>query len=143
MNEFDQFMKHELGVKWYARYTDDFVIVAEKRGHLEELLPKIDRFLYEKLKLSLHPEKVSIAKHIGGADFLGYVSLPHHIVLRTKTRRRMMRKLREKVDAYKAGLIREDQLFASLHSYLGILSHANTHRLREQLLNQFWFWLKE
>src|SRR3989338_9127200 len=31
MNEFDQFVKHRLQVKNYARYTDDFVIVSDKK----------------------------------------------------------------------------------------------------------------
>ncbi|TSC55833.1 MAG: RNA-directed DNA polymerase [Parcubacteria group bacterium Greene0416_39] len=29
MNEFDQFVKHELKVKYYVRYTDDFAIVSD------------------------------------------------------------------------------------------------------------------
>jgi len=29
MNEFDQFVKHELRVKYYVRYTDDFVIASD------------------------------------------------------------------------------------------------------------------
>ena len=41
MNEFDQFMKHELKVKNYARYTDDFVIIAKDKTYLQSLLPQI------------------------------------------------------------------------------------------------------
>ncbi len=142
MNEFDQFVKHVLKIKYYARYTDDFVILSESRKYLEYLLPKIEIFLNQSLKLKLHPEKVSLQSYVRGSDFLGYVSLSHHVVPRTKTRKRMMRKLRERVESYKAGAIEEEQLFASLRSYLGILSHANAHDLREEVLNQFWFWLK-
>ena len=31
MNEFDQFVKHELRVKYYVRYTDDFAIVSDNQ----------------------------------------------------------------------------------------------------------------
>ena len=32
INEFDQFMKRELKVKYYIRYADDFVILSEKKA---------------------------------------------------------------------------------------------------------------
>ena len=31
MNEFDQFVKRELKVKYYIRYADDFVILSEEK----------------------------------------------------------------------------------------------------------------
>ncbi|OGZ07596.1 MAG: hypothetical protein A3C93_02240 [Candidatus Lloydbacteria bacterium RIFCSPHIGHO2_02_FULL_54_17] len=143
MNEFDQFVKHGLRVKYYARYTDDFVIVAESRAYLESLLPRLQHFLGRRLKLTLHPNKVSIELCRRGADFLGYVVLSHHTVLRTKTKQRTFRKLEERVSEYKAGVIEESALLASVQSYLGVLSHADAYRLSEILKNQFWFWLKE
>lgn len=36
--------------------------------------------------------------------------------------------------------IQEETLIQSVNSYLGVLSHANTHRLGQKLLNQYWFW---
>jgi hypothetical protein len=143
MNEFDQFVKHTLRVKYYARYTDDFVIVAEDQEYLELLLPHIRKFLSERLRLMLHPNKVSIQPYGQGIDFLGYVVLPHHIVPRTKTKKRIIHKLKGRVAAYKEDVIDEAKLAASLQSYLGVFSHADAHQLSEDLKNQFWFWLKE
>lgn len=40
-NEFDQFVKHELKAKYYARYADDFVFLSRDRRELLECLPKI------------------------------------------------------------------------------------------------------
>jgi len=143
MNEFDQFVKHKLKVKHYCRYTDDFVIVSDNRVYLEDLLPKIETFLENKLRLKLHPEKVSIRKYQQGADFLGYVVLPHHRLVRTKTRKRIFNKLKIKVMEFRTGLISEKTLFQSLNSYLGVFSHANCHDLEQELKNKFWFWMKE
>jgi retron-type reverse transcriptase len=84
MNEFDQFMKHELKVKYYARYTDDFVVVADSIQYLQSLLPDIHQFLHKRLKLQLHPKKVSIRTLVSGADFLGYVVRQRHRLVRTK-----------------------------------------------------------
>ena len=143
MNELDQFVKHNLRVKYYARYTDDFVIVSEDREYLEGLTPKISEFLQKRLALSLHPNKVFIRKYRQGIDFLGYVILLNYSAVRTKTIQRIFRKLRTRIADFKAGNITEATLLGSLNSYLGVLSHADTYKLAEKLKNQFWFWMSE
>ncbi len=122
MNEFDQFVKRELRAKYYIRYADDFVVLSKDRKYLENLLPTIERILEERLKLSLHPEKLFIKTLASGIDFLGWVHFPHHRVLRTTTKRRMMKKLRSKEP--EAGM---------LESYLGLLLHGNTWKLMKKL----------
>ena len=91
----------------------------------------------------LHPEKVSIRKFHQGIDFLGYIRLPHHTIMRVKTKKRMLRKLEQKVKDQKAGLISTDALNQTLQSYLGVLFHANTHKLSEELKNKYGFELHE
>jgi RNA-directed DNA polymerase len=143
MNEFDQFMKHEMRVEHYARYTDDFVIVSNDKEYLENLLPPMEDFLRSKLFLELHPKKIILRKHHRGIDFLGYVILPEHIKMRTKTKRKIPRKLRESVRLYKDGTITELTLKSSLHSYMGVLSHADAYTFEQEVRNKFWFWLSE
>jgi retron-type reverse transcriptase len=143
MNEFDQFMKHDLKVKNYARYTDDFVIVSDDKVYLEGLLEPIREFLKSRLHLDLHPKKITLKKHIQGIDFLGYVILPHHIKLRTKTKRKIPKKIHQRVSLYKNGQINEVAMKSSLASYLGVLSHADTYEMTESVRNMFWFWLNE
>lgn len=140
---FDQFVKHRLKVKYYARYTDDFVVVSDNEEYLQNVLSAMRMFLAEALKLDLHPEKISIRKYTSGIDFLGYVVLPYHIKLRTKTKRRMLRKLKEQVRGYKRGEISEIRLKASLQSYLGVLSHADAYQMSNDLKNMFWWWMSE
>ena len=72
------------------------MVVHRDRKYLQDILTKIEIFLKQELSLHLHPNKVEIRKLSQGIDFLGYVILPHHLVLRTKTKKRMFRKLREK-----------------------------------------------
>lgn len=141
MNEFDQFMKHELKVKYYARYTDDFVILSRNEEYLRDLLPKIADFLDKKLMLQLHPEKVWIKKLHQGIDFLGYQVFLDHRLVRTRTKRRIFTKLKRRVKEYQSGEVSRLSLDQSLNSYLGVLSHANTWKLSQRLKNQFWFWL--
>jgi len=138
MNEFDQFVKHTLRVKHYARYTDDFVIVSADEAQLKTLLPAMEDFLREKLRLTLHPEKVQIVKYRKGVDFLGYVQFPHYRLMREKSKQRMMRKLDGAAYRHRLGDLDDASITATLQSYLGVLSHADAYKLSERLKNQFW-----
>jgi len=122
MNEFDQFVKHKLKTKYYVRYADDFVFLSHDRDQLRELLPYIVVFLRDRLKLKLHPDKVSISTLASGVDFLGWVHFPDHRVLRAATKRRMFRTIEQK-----------DGKKETVQSYLGLLSHGNTRQLQQEV----------
>ncbi|MFA5987883.1 MAG: reverse transcriptase/maturase family protein, partial [Candidatus Paceibacterota bacterium] len=76
LNKLDQFVKHELKIKHYIRYTDDFVIISRDKLYLENLIEPIRSFLLDELALELHPNKIFIRKFHQGIDFLGYIVLP-------------------------------------------------------------------
>ncbi len=103
LNQLDQFMKHSLKIKFYIRYCDDFVMVHENKNYLLNLIPLIQTFLDERLKLKLHPRKVTIKKFSQGVDFLGYVIKPHYKILRTKAKNRMFKKMNSHLDYLKRG----------------------------------------
>ena len=117
MNEFDQFVKHRLKAKYYIRYADDFVILSREQGELERLLSFLQKFLSERLKLSLHPDKVFIKTFASSVDFLGWVHFPHHRVLRTAMKRRMLARVNEHNES----------------SYLGLLKHGNAFALGQSV----------
>jgi RNA-directed DNA polymerase len=119
MNEFDQFAKHVIKAKHYIRYADDFVILSCDKAWLEKLIPRISEFLDRKLRLCLHPAKISIRTIASGVDFLGWVHFPDHRVLRTATKRRMVRRVKE-----------AEALEARVESYIGLLSHGNGRGLQ-------------
>ncbi len=126
MNELDQDVKHDLRMKNYARYADDFVFLSHYRSELLECLPKIDGFLSGSLALNLHPDKVSIKTLASGVDFLGWVHFPHHRVPRIKTKKRMYRRITQSPGRQ------------SVESYLGLLSHGDAHGISVELENLWW-----
>lgn len=119
MNKFDQFVKHKLKAKYYIRYADDFIVLSENKNELEGLLLYIGAFLRTELKLELHPKKVSIKTLASGIDFLGWVNFADHKVLRTATKRRMIKRLKE------------SPTLETTNSYLGLLKHGNTHKIKK------------
>ena len=122
MNEFDQFVKHSLKAKYYIRYADDFVIFSPDRPLLQGLIPLITDFLWNRLKLRLHPNKISISTIASGVDYLGWVNFPDHRVLRTATKRRMFRRL-------EANRGKPE----TVQSYLGLISHGNCQKLKKRI----------
>lgn len=143
LNEFDQFMKHELKEKYYIRYADDFVVLHPQRIHCMDIVRPIDMFLKTELKLELHPRKVIVRKFSQGVDFLGYVCFPHFRIPRLATERRIFRKIREKARLVKNGRLSAESFHQTVQSYFGILGHSNSFQLRQELENQIFFWLSE
>ncbi len=134
LNELDQYVKHILKEKYYLRYCDDFIIASLDRKYLTDLVPKIETFLRDRLRLALHPRKVEIRKILQGVDFLGYVVLPYYRVLRTKTKRRIFSKIDKKAAECKGGLLDKHSLKQSVQSYLGVLKHCKGYNLGEKMM---------
>ena len=120
MNQFDQFVKHRLKQEYYVRYADDFVFLSENKENLVKIIKPIQDFLGKKLQLQIHPDKLSLSTFASGVDYLGCVHFPHHRVLRTKTKRKMSRFVNEE----------------NLPSYLGVLKHTDSYKLRQKVLNK-------
>lgn len=127
LNELDQFVKHKLKVRSYIRYADDFLLLSNNKEYLHNLIGLIKTFLQDKLRLEFHPNKITSRKLEWGIDFLGYIVLPYCRLPRTKTKRRILRKVRS--------LKISDQ---SLASYLGYLSHADAFKVEQELKNLVW-----
>ena len=117
MNRFDQFIKHKLKMKHYIRYADDFVFLSQDKQMLHSIIPAIRSFLLFDLHLTLHPNKIFIKTIASGVDFLGWVHFSDHRVLRSVTKRRMLKR------------VAEHPTDETIASYLGLMSHGNTKRL--------------
>ncbi|MDP2683815.1 MAG: reverse transcriptase/maturase family protein [bacterium] len=124
MNKFDQFVKHKLNARQYIRYADDFVFMADSKLWLESLVPLIRDFLEFKLRLTLHPRKLFLKTLSSGVDFLGWVHFPDHRVFRTTARRRMIK------------CITENPTNETFQSYLGLLKHGNTKKIKSHILDR-------
>ncbi|MBU1103890.1 MAG: reverse transcriptase/maturase family protein [Nanoarchaeota archaeon] len=72
LNELDYFVKHELGVKFYIRYVDDFVLLHSSRKNIFEWMEAIEVFLIDNLRIELHKDKTHIVPLTRGTDFAGF-----------------------------------------------------------------------
>lgn len=69
LNVFDHYMKHTLGVRFYGRYTDDFVLVHQDSEHLASLAPQIERFLKTHLVSYFAPTQAVLGTLYEGDSF--------------------------------------------------------------------------
>lgn len=124
LNELDMFVKHELRVRGYVRYCDDFVLFSNSKQELHEWREAMRESLWEHLGLTY--SKAEVAPVTQGVDFLGYRHFPDKILLRKSTARRVRRRLARLPQQYRAGCITLEQYRSSVASTWGWLRWANT-----------------
>ena len=149
LNALDQFVKHTLKCRWYLRYCDDFVLLANDPTQLQEWRVRIAEFLREGLLLELNPTRERLRPAGDGVDFLGYIVRRDYLLVR----RRVVGHLRERLQRYERQLVLEgpgytrytfdaallDELNAVLASYLGHFKLADSYVLRQHVWQDFSF----
>ncbi|HNV82206.1 MAG: reverse transcriptase/maturase family protein [Tenuifilaceae bacterium] len=146
MNEFDHWVKRELGIKYYGRYVDDFVLIHENKEYLKSLIPLIAVFLQKKLQLQLHPSKIYFQHYSKGVKYLGAVIKPHRIYIGNRTKGNFYDAIetQNKIIQNHKPTKEEQQAFqSSMNSYLGIMKHYKTYKLQKGMLfNNLsgWWW---
>lgn len=137
LNELDQFVKHNLKVKYYIRYVDDFVILHSNKDQLEKWKKEIDTFLMEKLMLELHKDKSKIVPLKQGVPFLGFRIFPYNKIPRKTNIRKFENKLKELRILYKEKQINREQVVEALEGWMAYARQGNTYKYRRKLLRKF------
>ena len=128
LNILDHYIKHNLGVRYYLRYMDDFIILGEDPAELRKELQQINEFVETRLHLHLNPKTTIIAAK-NGVDFVGYRHFPSFRILRKGATRRIKKLLH----AFKTGEVDEELFDRSMESRIGHARHADTFKLCEEL----------
>lgn len=124
LSEFDHWIKQDKKVKYYFRYTDDIVILSDKKQFLHKLLSDILEYLNINLKLKVKDNYQVFPVQSRGIDFVGYRFFGTHTLLRKKIKQNFARMLHNKPND------------ASIASYVGWLKHCNSRNLLKTLLHE-------
>ncbi len=145
LNFFDHFMKNVLKIKYYGRYVDDFILILKDKHSVGLVLSKMRDFLGKELELNTHPRKIYFQHYSKGVAFLGAYIKPWRVYSSRRVKNNFWEKVNRVNKILKKGILNEkDKVYirSSINSYLGILNHFQTYRLREKFLNQldssFW-----
>ncbi len=116
LNELDRFVKHELKVKTYLRYGDDFIVLESDFERLKEVRTAVSSFLSDELKLQVNEKSDKIMKVTQGLRFLGVKLWPSGRSLNRRNQRRIVERLQAN----------------NVSSYSGIVEkHGNSMKVRE------------
>lgn len=138
LDTLDHYVKDDLGIRMYARYMDDFVIIHPDKAYLQTVLAKIDAFVSGRLHLTLNP-KTTIYKSgqstCHSVDFCGYRIWPKHIKPRKRTVKAARKRFRRLADLYRRGIVEIDHIRASIASFVGYMRHCNGSVTLESVLS--------
>ncbi|MCP4123322.1 MAG: hypothetical protein GY751_16335 [Bacteroidetes bacterium] len=149
MNPFDHFVKKELGIHNYGRYVDDFVLVHPSKDFLLSVIPSIRDYLASQLQLELHPKKIYLQHYSKGVNFLGVVIKPGRKYIARRTVGNFYRAIEKQnrvISKSKPNAEDVQAFISSMNSYLGIMKHYKTFRLRRKMIlkhldNRWWNYL--
>ena len=135
---FDHFVKRDLGIRFYGRYVDDFVLIHNDKEYLKSMIPKIALFLRDQLGLTLHPKKIYFQHYTKGVNFLGVVIKPNRIYIANRTKGNFYKTVQQwnkKIKISSNLLPEEEKAFlSSMNAYLGIMKHYKTYKIRKQVI---------
>ena len=127
LDPFDHLLKDRWRIPGYVRYMDDWVIFSDGPGPLRALIPSIEEFLWQRLRLRLKPDGTWLNQARHGLGFLGVRIHPNHIRQRRENRTRSLRRINERMTAWDRREIDDQGLSHSLDSIVGHLRHFRPH----------------
>jgi RNA-directed DNA polymerase len=146
MDSFDHYVKHDLGIRYYGRYVDDFVILHEDKEYLKKLIPKLTEYLQTELQVTIHPKKIYLQHYSKGVKFLGTVILPNRIYIANRTKGNFYAAIAKQnhiAQDHKPTKEEQQAFQSSMNSYLGIMKHYKTYKLRKHMIFKNlsgWWW---
>lgn len=135
LNELDQYVKHELKVKYYLRYVDDFLILHNSKLVLEEFQVKIKEFL-KILQLELHPNKCKISPICCGIGWLGFRVFYHYKLIRQRNIRSIKGRLIQISEDYSKNICDAQHVVDVMNGWNAYAMQGNTYSLRKRLKNE-------
>ena len=136
MNPFDHWIMKTFNIRYYGRYVDDFVIMHPDKFLLQSLIPRISEYLQNNLMLRLHPDKIYLQHFSKGVQYLGAIIKPHRIYIAARTKGNFYEAIEKQnliARDHKPSKQEQESFLSSMNSYLGIMKHFKTHKLRKHL----------
>lgn len=133
LNDLDYFVKNRLGMKYYLRYVDDFLILHKNKKVLEDCRNRIEKYL-KNLKLELHKDKSKVFPMYEGVNFLGFKIFYFYKLARKRNIRQFEKRLIKLKIQYKEGLIDYDKFMSSIRGWFAYVMWGNTYKLRKKFV---------
>jgi hypothetical protein len=131
LSPLDYFILQELRVKYYTRYVDDMVILVRDKIQGEIIIKRTSEFLKS---LNLEFGKITLFPiNKRRIDFCSYAVNQENVRLRTRIKKRFIRKLRQLDKKPQDGMYERN----SVCSYLGYMKYCNSVKLLNNLKDEY------
>ena len=138
LNELGYFIKHELRLKYYLRYVNDFIILHNNKNILQNKVKQINNFLENNLKIKLHKDKSKIISLSKGIPFLGFRHFYYHSILKKNKIKLIKYKLDTIIKEYNS-INNYEKFMQRIESIFAYIEIVNTFHLRKNLLSKIPF----
>jgi hypothetical protein len=104
------------------------------------IIPLLSSYLSTTLQLTLHPKKQYLQHYSKGVRFLGTVIKANRIYIGNRTKGNFYMAIQKQNKVVENNIIQLGQLnqfLSSMNSYLGIMKHYKTYRLRMGMLLKY------
>lgn len=135
LDSLDHHAKDDLGIKYYVRYMDDFVVVGESKTWCRETLSRLQAHV-EGLQLALNP-KTGLFPISQGVDFVGYRHWTSHVRPRKRTLKVARKSFKTMRRLYHEGKIDLEYIRPRVASFAGYMKHCDGHRSTMAILDSF------
>lgn len=136
LDTLDHFAKETLGIRYYVRYMDDFIVIAGDKSQLWAWLREINWLVTAVLKLRLNP-KTRVFASSQGVDFCGYRTWATHILPRKRNVKAAKQRFKKLSAAFAAGEIDVADVRQSVASFRGYMSHCDGYDTTVHVLRNF------
>lgn len=134
LDQLDRFVKFELGYKYYGRYVDDFFIMVPKEEYTrtKKDVKRIEAFLRDELRLTLHPKKRYYGRVSQGMPFLGARVYSHCLYPSNRLQQKFNYVLATM--KYNERSVIENE---TIISYFGYFKHLDADRFVEKIFKKY------
>lgn len=140
MSFFDQFVLYIFRGREhsYERFVDDWAVTCDDKSFLLQTIPKMETFLYRKLKLKMHKDKRYLQPVTHGMAFVGTYIKPNRLYLSNRT----IARFRERAVGFRRLMESKGELTISdcrrieqvINSYLGFCKNRHSYKIRVKIL---------
>lgn len=136
MDQFDQYCKRVLRVKYYVRYADDVIAIVRNKEEAITILADMIQFLKERLDLEISPNKTRIFPLEQGVNAYGFKIFKTHRLLRNDSKKKIKRKTKRLRNTLAEGRITAEKVEQILNSWLGHAMHGNSYNFIQSLIKR-------
>lgn len=141
LDKIDHYIKDVLGIEYYVRYMDDFILIHQSKEYLEYCLGEIRRMLSEQ-KMSTNDSKTYIKPLTNDIIFLGFVyrytSTGKLVILANpKKIKHERKKIMRMVALVAKGKLTKYEVDRHFKAYKASVRYGNSHNLLRRL-NQWY-----